>query len=258
LPGTRRGRPRRPATPARRSARGPPVSLSEGTVHAWHRRLRAEVFKLRLGATDWEIPVGMLALRNATGRVRDIDVATEELRRWARSEAPAGLEEAVRSARVGLRSESKRRRAELRRLLRSDLSSAGFLVRTISVDPAIARRGRKEALARLRRARDRAVARASRRRLHRVRKRIRELGLLREIEETGTSRGIPRTDRELRTLMRRLGRSNDRAALIRWVARQRPGTRSSSLVRALRKTQRRDRDAIATRLRRVRGFNGMR
>ena len=237
----------RPAPPAR------DARFDEGAIHDWHRRLRAEVLWRRWTSGDAVPPPGPTSLRDLVGDVRDIDAAAGELERGARKDAPRGSGPAVRRELRSLRAEAARRRDRLRRAVRADPGQA--TQRTgppPRLPPEMWERARSELLARVRRAQRRAVDRPSRRRLHRVRKRIRELGLLAEVVEATHPTGTPRLGPELRRMMQDLGRSNDRAVLIRWIGRRSPGSGTDGLLRALRNTQRERRRATAIRLGRVR------
>jgi hypothetical protein len=246
---------RRASVPRRFAAPSAPYSrLGEREVHAWHRRLRAGVFWFRRTSGILPPPPGIAPLRDSLGRVRDVDAALHELERWTREDAPRGLGSKVRNARRALRTDSTRRRARLRRFLRTHPNApSAWTPLTPRPRTALLEHVRRGLLTRLRRAQRRALDRPSRRRLHRVRKRIRELGLLAEMAEARPPNGTPRLRANLRRLMQDLGRSNDRAVLIRWLRRRSARPDGGALVRALQRSQRRDCRATLQRLSRIEG-----
>ncbi len=234
-----------PARPAR--------SLDAEAVHESHRRLRAELFWFRLLRPDASVPSAATSLRHAMGRVRNLDVAIRELPRWIRSGDSTDRTSELRRVRAALRAESRRRRAQLRTMVREHPDDLGAW--TAGWSPPVSRalgRARVDVLLRLERAHRRALTRPTRRRLHRVRKRIRELGLLNAVAGGGGPASVPRLGPQLRRLAHDLGRLNDRATLIRWLSRRRDGPESKKLVKDLRLAERRARRAAVAHLRRIR------
>ncbi|HTT26341.1 MAG TPA: CHAD domain-containing protein, partial [Thermoplasmata archaeon] len=194
-------------------------------------------------------------LVRALGEVRDADIMAQELRAWVQGERARGSGRGYRNASSKLEQETTARRARLARILRADPGAvrrrpAGRL--PIAVRAGTLRKARDALLRRLSRAHRRAVGRPSPRRLHQVRKRIRELGLLREWSEAQDSVGQPRHGAMLHRLMRRLGRINDRATLIRWLRGPGKGPGTEVILRSLRAQDRHDRADLHRLLRRTR------
>ena len=229
------------------------LPLDEETVHESHRQLRAALFWFRLRNPGASVPDAATSLRHAMGRIRDVDVAVRELRRSTLVGGPRVRSAEVRSVVIGLREEARRRRNRLRTFLRDHPEALLPLSANPShLAPRLVNRARTDALARLRRAHHRALASPTRRRLHQVRKRIREIGLLNQEAHGGDPTGVPRLGPELAGLAHRLGRLNDRATLIRWISRRIGGPEAESLLEELRAAQRRARGAAVARLGRIR------
>jgi CHAD domain-containing protein len=238
-----RGAPGRP--------RGPYL---EAEIHQLHRKLRAELFRRRLTRAPRKDRQPIREILHALGEVRDLDVSARALDSWVsgakRKQTGAGVRTALRR----LRRERRARRAHLQVLLRDHarmLDSDPIEPARAALGPSILVAARQAGLRRLRRAHRRALSHPSSRRLHRVRKRIRELGLLREVEESARPIGRPRHDPELAQLMRRLGQLNDRTVLIRWLDREGRRWGIARFLRDLRAEQRKDRADLLDRLDRI-------
>jgi CHAD domain-containing protein len=234
----------------------PGLELPEAEIHRFHRRLRADLFRSRVVGGKRKRSAPLREVLRAIGEVRDADVSLRELHRWARNEPGIASGRALRSLSRRLEAEGQERRATVQSLLRTHrqvLRARRAGSETARLDPQTLRQAREKGLRRLLRAHLRALGRPSPRRLHRVRKRIRELGLLREWSETGRTLDRPRHGPTLHRLMQRLGRLNDRAILIQWLRRQAKDAGTRRILRSLERRNREGRSDLWKALRKVDG-----